>query len=237
MIDINCDMGEGTGNEALLLPFIHSANIACGYHAGNNETMEQVIQLCLQHNVHIGAHPSYPDRENFGRTTMQISGEEVYQLVIAQLQKINTIAKINGSKLYHVKPHGALYNTAAKNVETAKAIATAVKDFDASLIYFGLSGSVMTAEASKIGLKVFNEVFADRTYQKDGSLTPRDQPNALLIDNVAVQSQVKKIIQDNKVIAVSGEEINLKADTICIHGDGEHAVEFAKIIYQTVHEE
>ena len=237
MIDINCDMGEGTGNEALLLPFIHSANIACGYHAGNNETMEQVIQLCLQHNVHIGAHPSYPDRENFGRTTMQISGEEVYQLVIAQLQKINTIAKINGSKLYHVKPHGALYNTAAKNVETAKAIATAVKDFDASLIYFGLSGSVMTAEASKIGLKVFNEVFADRTYQKDGSLTPRDQPNALLIDREAVQFQVKKIIQENKVFAVSGEEIILKADTICIHGDGEHAVEFAKIIYQTVHEE
>ena len=230
-------MGEGTGNEALLLPFIHSANIACGYHAGNNETMEQVIQLCLQHNVHIGAHPSYPDRENFGRTTMQISGEEVYQLVIAQLQKINTIAKINGSKLYHVKPHGALYNTAAKNVETAKAIATAVKDFDASLIYFGLSGSVMTAEASKIGLKVFNEVFADRTYQKDGSLTPRDQPNALLIDREAVQFQVKKIIQENKVFAVSGEEIILKADTICIHGDGEHAVEFAKIIYQTVHEE
>ena len=230
-------MGEGTGNEALLMPFVHSANIACGYHAGNNETMKQVIQLCLQYNVHIGAHPSYPDRENFGRTTMQISGEEVYQLVTAQLQKINTVAKINGSKLYHVKPHGALYNTAAKNVETAKAIARAVKDFDASLIYFGLSGSVMTDEASKLGLKVFNEVFADRTYQKDGSLTPRDQPNALLIDNVAVQSQVKKIIQDNKVIAVSGEEINLKADTICIHGDGEHAVEFAKIIYQTVHEE
>ena len=230
-------MGEGTGNEALLMPFVHSANIACGYHAGNNETMEQVIQLCLQYNVHIGAHPSYPDRENFGRTTMQTSGEEVYQLVIAQLQKINTVAKINGSKLYHVKPHGALYNTAAKNVETAKAIATAVKDFDASLIYFGLSGSLMTDEAGKLGLKVFNEVFADRTYQKDGSLTPRDQPNALLIDNVAVQSQVKKIIQDNKVIAVSGEEINLKADTICIHGDGEHAVEFAKIIYQTVHEE
>lgn len=230
-------MGEGTGNEALLMPFVHSANIACGYHAGNKETMEQVIQLCLQYNVHIGAHPSYPDRENFGRTTMQISGEEVYQLVTAQLQKINTIAKINGSKLYHVKPHGALYNTAAKNVETAKAIATAVKDFDASLIYFGLSGSVMTGEASKLGLKVFHEVFADRTYQKDGSLTPRDQPNALLIDNVVVQSQVKKIIQDNKVIAVSGEEIILKADTICIHGDGEHAVEFAKIIYQTVHEE
>ena len=230
-------MGEGTGNEALLMPFVHSANIACGYHAGNNETMEQVIQLCLQYNVHIGAHPSYPDRENFGRTTMQISGEEVYQLVTAQLQKINTVAKINGSKLYHVKPHGALYNTAAKNVETAKAIATAVKDFDASLIYFGLSGSVMTAEASKIGLKVFNEVFADRTYQKDGSLTPRDQPNALLIDREAVQFQVKKIIQENKVFAVSGEEIILKADTICIHGDGEHAVEFAKIIYQTVHEE
>lgn len=230
-------MGEGTGNEALLMPFVHSANIACGYHAGNNETMEQVIQLCLQYNVHIGAHPSYPDRENFGRTIMQISGEEVYQLVTAQLQKINTIAKINGSKLYHVKPHGALYNTAAKNVETAKAIATAVKDFDASLIYFGLSGSVMTDEASKLGLKVFHEVFADRTYQKDGSLTQRDQPNALIIDEKAVLFQVKKFIQENKVFAVTGEEIILKADTICIHGDGKHAVEFAKIIYQTVHEE
>ena len=237
MIDINCDMGEGVDNEAQLMPFISSANIACGYHAGDEETMKQVIQLCLQHHVHIGAHPSFPDRENFGRTAMQLPAAEIYTVITEQLNIINKAAKAAGAKLHHVKPHGALYNMAAKDASIAKAIAQTVKDFDAGLIYYGLSGSVMIDEAVKLGLQTAHEVFADRTYQSDGSLTPRTQPHALLQDKDAVIKQVLQFVDQNKVTTVSGEDIFIEADTICIHGDGEHAVEFAKAIYQTLHEE
>jgi 5-oxoprolinase (ATP-hydrolysing) subunit A len=236
LIDINCDMGEGMGNEEQLMPFINSANIACGYHAGNAATMQQVIRLCMQYNVHIGAHPSFLDKENFGRTPMHLSPEEIYTIVTAQLNNINTIAKKCGAKIHHVKPHGALYNMAAKNTTIAKAIAQAVKDVDASLIYYGLSGSVMIDEAKKIGLQTANEVFADRTYQSDGSLTPRTQPNALIGNADEVIKQVVKFIKENKVTAATGEDIFIKADTICIHGDGEHAVEFAKAIHKKIHE-
>ncbi|MGG9961914.1 5-oxoprolinase subunit PxpA [Ferruginibacter sp. SUN106] len=236
MIDINCDMGEGIGNEAALMPYINSANIACGYHAGDVATMRKVIALCLQCNVHIGAHPSFPDRENFGRTPMQLSEEEIYTVVTEQLIAINKVAKECGVRLHHVKPHGALYNMAAKDAVLAKTIAKAVKDFDASLIYYGLSGSVMIEEASKLGLITAAEVFADRTYQSDGSLTPRHQSNALLQDKAAVVQQVIQFVRQNKVQAVTGEEIFVKADTICVHGDGAHAVEFAKAIHQKLNE-
>lgn len=234
-MDINCDMGEGIGNEAALMPYIDSANIACGFHAGDAATMREVILLCLQYNVNIGAHPSFPDRENFGRTSMLLTKPEVYDLIMAQLSGINDIARECGGKLHHVKPHGALYNMAAKNAVLAKTIATAVRDFDASLVYYGLSGSVMIEEAKKAGLQTAQEVFADRTYQADGSLTPRSQGNALLTDSPAVIKQVSKIIEEKKVNTINGGEIFLQADTICIHGDGEHAVEFAKAIYKLVH--
>ncbi len=186
MIDINCDMGEGMGNEKELMPFISSANIACGYHAGDAATIKEVVNLCLQYNVNIGAHPSFFDRENFGRATMQLSPQEIYTIVTDQLTIINTIAMECGAILHHVKPHGALYNMAAKDIVTANAIAKAVKDFDKRLIYYGLSGSVMIAAAEKIGLQTANEVFADRTYQADGTLTPRTQPNALINDKAAM---------------------------------------------------
>lgn len=234
-MDINCDMGEGIGNEAALMPYIDSANIACGFHAGDAATMREVILLCLQYNVNIGAHPSFPDRENFGRTSMLLTKPEVYDLIMAQLSGINDIARECGGKLHHVKPHGALYNMAAKNAVLAKTIATAVRDFDASLVYYGLSGSVMIEEAKKAGLQTAQEVFADRTYQADGSLTPRSQGNALLTDSPAVIKQVSKIIEEKKVNTINGGEIFLQADTICIHGDGEHAVELAKAIYKLVH--
>ncbi len=237
MIDINCDMGEGIGNEAQLMPFITSANIACGYHAGDAATMRQVITLCLQYKVKIGAHPSFPDRENFGRTAMQLSTTEIYAIITGQLNALHKEASASAAKLHHVKPHGALYNMAAKDAAIAKAIAQAVKDFDAALIYYGLSGSVMIEEAIKIGLQTADEVFADRTYQNDGSLTPRTQPNALLQDKDAVIKQVLQFVQQNKVTTVSGKDIFIKAGTICIHGDGQHAVDFAKAIYQTLHEE
>ncbi len=236
MIDINCDMGEGADNEEQLMPFIHSANIACGYHAGNAATMWQVIQLCLQHNVKIGAHPSFLDRENFGRTAMKLSSVEIYNLIKEQLTIINAIVLEMGGMLHHIKPHGALYNMAAADSALAKIIAQAVKDFDASLIYYGLSGSVMITEAKKLGLQTASEVFADRTYQDDGTLTPRSKPNAMLTDLNDVQQQVLKFIKENKVTTVTGQDIFIQADTICIHGDGVHAVDFAKAVYKQLHE-
>ena len=229
-------MGEGIGNEEALMPFIHSANIACGYHAGNAATMRQVIRLCLQHNVKIGAHPSFLDRENFGRTAMQLPVSEIYTLITGQLKIINAIALECCATLHHVKPHGALYNMAAADSALAKVIAQAVMDFDASLIYYGLAGSVMITEAKKIGLQTFNEVFADRTYQDDGTLTPRSKPNALLTDITDVQKQVLKFVKENKVTTVTGQDIFIQADTICIHGDGTHAVDFAKAVYKQLHE-
>ena len=229
-------MGEGAGNEQALMPFIHSANIACGYHAGNEETMRQVIQLCLQYGVHIGAHPSFMDKENFGRTEMKLPAGTIYNLVTEQLKIIAAIATTYEATLHHVKPHGALYNMAAKNSLIANEIAQAVKDFNTSLLYYGLSGSVMINEAAKLGLKTVNEVFADRTYQDDGSLTPRNQPNALLIDVYEVQKQVAKFMKENKVTTITGKDIFIQADTICIHGDGPHAVDFANAVYKQLHE-
>lgn len=236
LIDINCDTGEGIGNESLLMPYINSANIACGYHAGDTAIMEEVVGLCLLHNVRIGAHPSFPDRENFGRTEMQLPPGEIYRLVTDQLELLNRIVVQKGGSLRHVKPHGALYNMAAKQSPIAHAIVRAVKDFDPSLICYGLSGSVMIDIANEAGLQTANEVFADRTYQPDGSLTPRAMPNALISDGTIMLQQVMKFARENKVMTVTGEEICIKADTICIHGDGVHAVQFAKAIHKALRE-
>lgn len=236
MIGINCDMGEGIGNEALLMPYIHASNIACGYHAGDEATMEQVVNLCLQYGVHIGAHPSFPDRANFGRTAMQLSLADIYTLVTDQLTILNTVVVKKGAGLHHVKPHGALYNMAAQQTPVAHAIARAVRDFDPSLVYYGLSGSVMIDMAQEEGLQTANEVFADRTYQPDGSLTPRSQPDALITHEALMLEQVLRFIQEQRVRTITGEEIPIKADTICIHGDGVHALAFAKAIHTTLRE-
>ena len=231
-IDINCDMGEGIGNESFIMPFISSANIACGFHAGDEAEMKRVVELCLQFNVAIGAHPSFYDKQNFGRIEMNLSANEIQQLIREQLYILNNIVLAAGGKLHHVKPHGALYNMAAKDVRIAAGIAGAVKDFDSALVYYGLSGSVMIEEALKAGLSTANEVFADRTYEPDGSLTPRTESGALITNpNEAIQ-QVIQIILEEKVTTINGEKIAMQADTICIHGDGIHAVEFAKKIHQ-----
>lgn len=231
-IDLNCDMAEGIGNEGELMPWISSANIACGYHAGNEELMKSTIELCQKHNVAVGAHPSFPDRENFGRTNMNLPADQVYQIVAEQLQIIHKIAKHLGAALHHVKPHGALYNMAAKDSALANAIAKAIKDFDPRLIFYGLSQSAMIEEAQKLNLKTANEVFADRTYQPDGSLTPRTKPNALINDESQALQQAIRLVKESKVTCISGEQISLKAETICLHGDGAHAVAFAKLIHQ-----
>lgn len=229
-IDLNCDLGEGVTTDKQIIPLISSANIACGYHAGDADTMKRTIELCMQHNVAIGAHPSWPDKKNFGRTEMLKTTEEIYEIVTAQLTLIAETANRLGSQLHHVKPHGALYNQSAKDKTIAAAIAKAVYDFDTSLILFGLSGSVSLTEATALGLQTAHEVFADRTYQDDGSLTPRSQPNALITDEQLSLQQIIQMISTQTVTSVTGKIITLKADTICIHGDGSNAVAFAKTI-------
>ena len=233
-IDLNCDMGEGIGNEALLMPFISSANIACGFHAGDAAEMERVVQLCLQHNVAIGAHPSFADKANFGRTEMHLPAGEIEQLIQTQLSQLNKIVIKAGGKLHHIKPHGALYNMAAKDAVLAKAIATAVKNFDGTLVLYGLSGSVMIDEAAQAGLRIAQEVFADRTYQHDGSLTPRSFPGAMITSAELAIQQVLQMINEQQVTAMNSERIPIKAATICIHGDGANAVTFAKQINQSL---
>ena len=232
--DINCDMGEGIGNDALIIPFINSANIACGYHAGDATTMQQTVALCIKHKVAIGAHLSFFDRENFGRTEIKLDKADIYDIISQQLFILNEIAADADVKLSHVKPHGALYNMSARDAELANIIAKAVKDFDSSLKLLGLSGSCSISEAKALGLKTANEIFADRTYQNNGSLTPRSQPNALIEETDKAVQQVLQIIKEGTVTTIEGKRIPIVADTICIHGDGKHAVEFAKAIHDAV---
>jgi UPF0271 protein len=236
-IDINCDLGEDTGFDDALMPFISSANIACGYHAGDEETMKHTVESAIKNNVAIGAHPSFFDRENFGRTAMHLPTDEIYDLIILQLRTIDKIAASMGAELHHVKPHGALYNMSAKDPMIAKIIAQAVKDFNDRVILFGLSGSDSISAARAIGLKTASEVFADRTYQDDGSLTPRSESNAMIeeVDKSAQQSL--QMVRERVVTTVNGKTIPIIADTICIHGDGKHAVDFAKAIHKALKKE
>jgi UPF0271 protein len=232
--DINCDMGEGIGNDEHIMPFITSANIACGYHAGDINTMHQTIEYCIKYNVAIGAHPSFYDKAKFGRSEIMLPPHELYELITQQLLIINEVAEASGEKLMHVKPHGALYNLSAKDTLTANIIARAVKDFEHELILVGLSGSHSITEAKAIGLKTYSEVFADRTYQDDGSLTPRTQTNALIENTEQAVKQATQMINEGAVTTTSGKTIPVVADTICIHGDGKHAVEFAKAIHNAL---
>lgn len=223
-------MGEGMGNDATLMPLISSANIACGFHAGDEETMRRTIELALKHNVAIGAHPGFPDRENFGRTEMDFPEEDIVSIVSEQVYQLLDLVFAMGGKLKHVKPHGALYNMSARNYSLAAAIANAVYEIDDELILFGLSGSESIRAAKDIGLKTASEVFADRTYQDDGSLTPRKEPNALIQNDTEAEQQVLEMILKKEVKSINGKSVPISCDTICIHGDGEHAVKFARRI-------
>ena len=236
-IDINCDMGEGIGNDASLMPFISSANIACGYHAGNNEIINKTVDLAIQHRVAIGAHPSFPDKENFGRKEMQMKAPEIYKMVTEQIKILAEITWSKGTTLHHVKPHGALYNMAARDIEISKIIAQAVNDFDKKLILVGLSRSYSISEAKKIGLKTASEVFADRTYQDDGSLTPRSETNALIGNPDDAVQQVLQMVKEGMVTTISGKKISIVAETICIHGDGKNAIIFARVINKALQKE
>jgi UPF0271 protein len=233
-IDINCDMGEGIGNDEQIMPYISSANIACGFHAGDEATMKETVELCKKYKVAIGAHPSYDDRENFGRTDVRLPPQEVYDLVMKQIRLLDEMARAKGITLSHVKPHGALYNMAARDRFLAPIVSLAVMDTNRKLVLYGLSGSHLVKEGNNLGLRTASEVFADRTYQDDGSLTPRYKPGALIDDADKAVAQVLEMVNEGTVTTTSGKKIPIKADTVCIHGDGPHAVELVKAIHKAL---
>ena len=229
-MDINSDMGEGMSNDAELLHYISSTNIACGWHAGDPATMKQLVEQAIQKNVLIGAHPGFPDLEGFGRREMEISEEDAYNYVIYQAGALQGFANAAGTKLHHVKPHGAFYNQAAKNIQLARGIARAVKDLGREVILYGLAGSCLVHAANELKVPVWQEVFADRRYTKEGFLVPRTQAGAVIEDEAAALEQVMQMTKKGQVTAIDGSIIKIQADTLCIHGDNPHAVEFARKI-------
>lgn len=240
-IDLNCDMGESfgawkMGNDAELMKFVSSVSIACGFHAGDPGIIRKTIETALKNDVAIGAHPGFPDLQGFGRRDLDLSPQEVFDIMLYQISAVKGICEALGGKLRHVKPHGALYNQAANDKQLARAIAESVAAVDDSLILYGLSGSQLIAEAERAGLKTASEVFADRTYLADGSLTPRSEPNALIKDTGHASRQVMQMIRDQRVECIDGKTVDLTAETVCIHGDGENALEFARAIHQSLSE-
>jgi len=232
-IDLNCDMGEGfgawqMGNDLEILDYVTSANIACGFHAGDPATMHKTVKAAFAKGVAVGAHPGLPDLQGFGRRMIALAPHEAYDIVVYQVGALAGFAQALGGKLSHVKPHGALYNMAAKDPGLSEAIAQAVRDIDRELILFGLAGSEMIRAAESVGLRAAAEVFADRTYQDDGSLTPRSGPDAVIENVEAAVSQVKRIVVEGVVRSTGGKDIRVQADTLCIHGDHPGALAFVK---------
>ncbi|MCI1710131.1 MAG: LamB/YcsF family protein [Chiayiivirga sp.] len=226
-VDFNCDLGEG-GDDAALMPYISSASIACGWHAGDAASMQRSVALCLAHGVAIGAHPSLPDRENFGRRDIALAPNEAYAMTLYQVGALAAFVRAAGAPLHHVKPHGALYNMAARDQPLADAIAQAVRDFDATLILYGLANSASTTAGEALGLRVAHEVFAERRYRADGSLVPRSEPDASIHDVDLAAQQVAQMLRSGRVGTREGREIPIRADTICLHGDRSDAPAFAR---------
>lgn len=233
-IDLNADLGEGSPHDAELLGLVSSANIACGLHAGDAQTMLQTVRHALAAGVAIGAHPSFPDRANFGRTAMQLPPDTIYALMLYQIGALQAIVRAEGGRLRHVKPHGMLYNQAATDPLLADAIAAAVKAVDPQLWLVGLAGSELIRAAGRHGLTARQEVFADRAYQADGTLVPRSQPGALLESTDAALAQSLRMIIRQQVIALGGETVAVTADTLCLHGDGPHTLAFARGLRQAL---
>lgn len=225
-IDLNCDMGENIGNDELIMPFITSANIACGYHAGNAKTMRETVRLAKKFGVNVGAHPSWLDVEGFGRREMTLPLEEVEALILDQVSALAAIAEAEGVKLHHVKPHGALYNQAANDLTLAKSIARAVKNFNGGLILVGLAGSRLIEAGVKVGLKIANEGCPDRRYNPDGTLVSRKETNAVIESPEEVARHAMELIRDG--ILFEGKRVQV--DTLCLHGDHPRVVENAKLI-------
>jgi len=236
-IDLNADLGEGCDNDEALLKLVSSANIACGWHAGDAKTMRQCVRWALDNGVAIGAHPSFPDRENFGRSEMHLPPEEIVAGVLYQVGALAAIVKAEGGTLAHVKPHGALYNQAVKDPVLADALCEAVRRFDPGLRFFGLAGSGMIGAAERAGLQPVEEVFADRGYMPDGSLVPRSRPGALIEDEEQSLAQTLSLVRDHRVTAIDGTVVKVNAQTVCLHGDGAHALAFARRIRERLESE
>ncbi|WP_368524908.1 5-oxoprolinase subunit PxpA [Enterobacter asburiae] len=236
-IDLNADLGEGSRADAELMTLVTSVNIACGFHAGDAQTMLESVRNAIKNGVAIGAHPSFPDRENFGRTAMDLPPETVYAQVLYQIGALDGMVRAQNDVMRHVKPHGMLYNQAAKDADLADAIARAVRDCNPQLILVGLAGSELIRAGERLGLTTRQEVFADRGYQPDGSLVPRTQAGALITDEGKALAQTLEMVRAGRVIAVDGTPAHVQADTVCLHGDGEHALQFARRLRAAFSEE
>lgn len=240
-IDLNCDMGESfgafaMGNDESIMEYVSSVNIACGFHGGDPGVMHKTLARAARRNIAIGAHPGYPDLQGFGRREIKMSLAEVYDCIVYQVGALMGFARVEGATVHHVKPHGALYNAAARDHALSATIAKAVHDVDSSLVLVGLSGSCMIEEGNTAGLRTCSEAFADRTYQGDGMLMPRTAANAMIDDADQAARQVLQMVQRGTVTTVSGRDIPIYADTVCIHGDGRHAIAFARAIIHILQE-
>ena len=227
-IDINADVGEGMGNESRLLPFLSSCNIACGGHYGNRKSMREVVKLAIDNNLKIGAHPSFPDKENFGRKIMHIPDADLYDSLKGQINNLMEILEKERGILHHVKPHGALYNLVAKDEKAAKVVVSVLKDIDASLVLYAPFGSVISKIAENENLPVVYEAFADRNYNPDLSLVSRNLEEAIITDSEKMVNHVLNMVLNKKVKTVNGVELPLIASTFCIHGDNPKAVDLVK---------
>jgi len=234
-IDINSDLGESfgnyeVGNDRLMMEFISSANIACGYHAGDFITMRRTVMLCLEAGVSIGAHPSYPDLQGFGRRNIEFTPEEIYSMVLYQTGALKSITEAEGGILRHVKPHGAMYNNASDNSEKALAIAEAVRKAGDDLILLCLAGSAMESAAVKIGLRYATEAFSDRQYDSRGRLVPRIQKDAVIHNPEVCASRVLDMVMKKRIISIDNQFLSINPDSICVHGDTKDAIEIVKAI-------
>lgn len=241
-LDINCDLGESYGiyrtlSDEAILPLITSANIACGFHAGDPAMMRLTVERALLHQVAIGAHPGLPDLQGFGRRRMEITPREAYDMVVYQMGALDAFVRASGGRMHHVKPHGALYNMAAEDAKLAEAIAEAIYQVQPELYLYGLAGSELIHSANRIGLRSVSEVFADRTYGADGKLTPRSQAGALIEESGQAIAQVLRMVKEGVVISTDGTLVPIKAETVCIHGDGSNALAFAQEIRRVLESE
>jgi 5-oxoprolinase (ATP-hydrolysing) subunit A len=236
-VDLNADLGEGAGHDEELLTLVTSANIACGFHAGNAETMRKSIETARGCEVAVGAHPSLFDRENFGRKELPVKPDEILEAVVYQLGIFQAIAEAAGARPNHVKPHGALYNMAVRDVELADAIGRAIAKVDAKLILFAPQNSALSRTGEKNGLQIAHEVFADRNYLSNGSLVPRSRPDALLHDPAEAAARVVRMLGESKVRSVDGVDVDVRAETICLHGDTPGAVDFARVLRSRLEKE
>ena len=241
-VDLNSDLGESFGRYTIgmddkIIPMITSANVACGYHASDPVVMNKTLAMAKEAGIRVGAHPGFPDLMGFGRRNLSVSPEEAKAYTLYQLGALDAFCRTNGLKMQHVKPHGALYNMAAKDYELSKAICEAIKEFDQELIVLALSGGELAHAAKNMGLRTALEVFADRAYEEDGTLVNRRKDGAMITDENLAISRVVRMIKEKKVTAITGKDIPIQADSVCVHGDGEKALAFVEKIRAALQDE